>query len=199
MTAETYLALLLLAFTAAFTPGPNNAMVAASAANFGFRRTLPHIVGIGLGFPLMIFIVGLFLGEIFARSVLLREALRWGGAALLLYIAFQIARSGGLSRKGEKAARPMRATEAAAFQWINPKGWAMAIAVTAQFVSGQGGMTAALIVAATFVLMGFCSASTWAVAGQALTRWLTTENRLRWFNYGMAAMIAASVVMLFAG
>ena len=97
MGIDSFVALCVLSFSAAFTSGPNNALVAASGANFGFRKTFPHILGIALGFPVMIFVVGLFLGQIFQSSPMLRELLRWFGVALLLYVAFKIATSGGFS------------------------------------------------------------------------------------------------------
>ena len=194
--SETLIALVTLAFTAAWTPGPNNALVATSGANFGFLRSLPHVLGITLGFPLMIFIVGLFLGELFQQAPILREILRWGGAALLLYIAWKIAFSGGLGSK-EGRGRPFTFVEAAAFQWVNPKGWAMAIAVTSQFVTPENPIKTALMVSAVFTLAGLTSASSWALAGRALTRWINTDNRLRWFNITMAVLIAATVVLLF--
>lgn len=120
MGFESFIALCILSFTAAFTTGPNNALVAASRANFGFRRTFPHILSKSLGFPVMIFIVGLFLEQLFQSSLLLREVLWWVGVALLLYVAY-IATAGGLgSSAGER--RPFHFHEAALFQWVNPKG-----------------------------------------------------------------------------
>ncbi|MGV6810896.1 MAG: LysE family translocator [Brevirhabdus sp.] len=196
MAPDTFLTLLALAFAAAWTPGPNNALVAASGANFGMRATLPHVAGIGLGFPLMIFIVGMFLGQLFQASSILREGLRWGGAALLLWISWRIATSGGISStKGNP--RPFTFLESAGFQWINPKGWAMAIAVTAQFITDQNAVVTAAIVAGVFVAAGFSSAFAWASAGRALTRWINTDHRLVWFNRTMAVLIASTVVMLF--
>ena len=111
--------LILLAASSAFTPGPNNALVAASGVNFGYRRTLPHIFGIALGFAVMIFIIGLFIGQLFQQSAVLRELLRWAGVFLLLYVAYKIATAGGLTDSGGQS-RPFRFIEAAGFQWINP-------------------------------------------------------------------------------
>ena len=196
MGFESFIALCILSFTAAFTPGPNNALVAASGANFGFRRTFPHVLGISLGFPVMIFIVGLFLGQLFQSSLLLREVLRWVGVGLLIYVAYKIATAGGLgSSAGER--RPFRFHEAALFQWVNPKGWSMAIAITSQFSTPDAPMQTAIIIAAVFVFFGLASASTWAVLGVSLQRFLETENRLRWFNRVMALLIAGCVVFLF--
>ena len=196
MKFEYFIALCILSFTAAFTPGPNNALVTASGANFGFRRTFPHVLGISLGFPVMIFIVGLFLGQLFQSSLFLREALRWIGVGLLLYVAYKIATAGGLgSSTGER--RPFRFHEAALFQWVNPKGWSMAIAITLQFATPDAPMQTAIIIAAVFVFFGLASASTWAVLGVSLQRFLETENHLKWFNRVMALLIAGCVVFLF--
>lgn len=196
MTGEDFATLLLLAGVAAFTPGPNNALVANSGATFGLRRTWPHVLGIGFGFPLMIFIVGFFLGELFQTSTLLREALRWGGAAILIWIAWKIATSGGISGSGSKP-RPFTFYEAAAFQWINPKAWTMAIAITAQFVRPEAPLLSAITLGAVFVFMGLTSATTWAALGQAITVWLKDAQRLKRFNQVMAVIIVACVGLLF--
>lgn len=195
MTLESFPALLALAVATLFTPGPNNAMLAASGANFGFRRTVPHLLGVALGFPLMLMIVGLVLGGIFQTSALLREGLRWGGAALLLWIAWKVARSGGVGSKSE-GAHPMRFHQAVAFQWINPKAWSMAVATTSQFIRPETPLVTATAVALTFLALGLSSSATWTYAGQAIARWLTTERRLKAFNLVMAGLIALSVVEL---
>ena len=196
MPTDSLITLTILAATAAFTPGPNNALVASSGVNFGYRRSLPHIMGIAFGFSAMIFIVGLFLGELFQRSLLLREILRWTGVALLLFVAWKLARSGGIGSKSGTP-RPFKFVEAAAFQWVNPKGWAMAIAITAQFASDTASVQTALIVALIFIVVGLTSASAWALLGQSLRRWLDSPRRLSLFNHTMAVLIAACVVMLF--
>lgn len=195
MTIDTFLSLLGLALAASGTPGPNNALLASSGANFGLRRTLPHMTGVALGFPIMIFIVGLFLGQLFQSSVVLRETLRWGGAAVMLWLAWKIATAGGISgSKGRP--RPFTFVEAAAFQWINPKGWTMAVAITAQFISPARPVMTATVVALVFVVVSVLSTFTWAAAGRAMAGWLTTAGRLRWFNGSMAALMAASVLLL---
>lgn len=197
MSLDTFITMFILATTSAFTPGPNNAMVTASSVNFGFRRTIPHIMGIGIGFGLMVLIVGLFLGQIFQTYVILREALRWFGAALLIYVAYQIITSGGLGRSNGTP-RPMTFIEAAGFQWINPKGWAMAIALTSQFVTPTAPYATALILGATFVALGVVSAGTWAGFGVPLRRFLTNPTRLRAFNWVMGVTIAGCIILLFS-
>ena len=197
MPLEMFLNLIALAVAAAWTPGPNNALVATSGALFGMRRTWPHVLGIALGYALMVFIVGLGLGELFRQSALLREALRWAGAALLLWVAWKVATSGGLSLARSEP-RPFTFWEAAGFQWLNPKGWAMAIAVTAQYITADRPFQSASIVAAVFIAAGIGSASTWALAGRQITRRLS-EPGMRRFNLAMGALIAACVLFLFTG
>ena len=193
MPLETLPALAALAIATLFTPGPNNAMLAASGANFGFRRTIPHLLGVAAGFPLMLLIVGLVLGGLFQTSTVLRETLSWGGAALLLWIAWKIAHSGGIGSKSTDA-RPMRFVEALGFQWINPKAWSMAVAATSQFILPTAPVITAAIVAAMFLTLGLGSAATWTYAGQAIARWLTTAKRLKVFNLIMAGLIVLSIV-----
>lgn len=195
MNSETYIALLTLAVGTLFTPGPNNAMLAASGATFGFRRTIPHLLGVALGFPLMLFCVGLFLGEVFKASWLLREVLRWGGAAILLWMAWKTAISAGVGPKEAKP-HPLTTLQASAFQLVNPKGWSMAIAATAQFILPSAPLRTAAITALTFAALGFVSSASWTGLGQAFARWLTTVGRLRAFNLVMAALIVLSVVQL---
>lgn len=192
MTPETYYALIALAVATLFTPGPNNAMLASSGARFGFLPTTPHMLGVALGFPAMLLIVGLMLGEVFKTSAVLREGLRWGGAALLLWIAWKTANAGGPSKK-TAGSKPMTFLGASAFQWINPKGWSMAVAATTQFITPERPLTTAVIVAATFLAFGLASSATWVGLGQAISRWLTTDGRQRAFNITMAALIVLSV------
>jgi len=193
MPFETLPALTALAIATLFTPGPNNAMLAASGANFGFRRTVPHLLGVATGFPLMLLLVGLTLGSLFQASALLRETLRWGGAILLLWIAWKIASSAGTGSKSG-GRRPMRFFEAVGFQWINPKAWSMAIAATSQFILPSAPLATAAVVALTFLALGLGSATTWTYGGQAISRWLTTERRMRAFNLTMAGLIVLSIV-----
>ncbi len=196
MNTETLLSLITLAFATSLSPGPNNVMLASSGATFGFRRTLPHMAGVMFGFPVMVLGVGFLLGQLFETSAVLRETLKWFGAGLMLWIAWKIATAGAISSlKG--AARPMKIHEAAAFQWINPKAWAMIIAVTSQFVTGDNGGTVIPIIAAVFLMTGLTSTSLWAGFGTAMTRWLKTPGRLAWFNRIMALLIATSVTVLF--
>ncbi len=195
MTTEAMLALFGLAVAASWTPGPNNLMLAASGVNFGFRRTLPHGAGIVFGFPVMLLAVGLGLGQVFQASEALREAMRWGGAALLLWFAWRIATAGDAST--EARARPLTFLEAAGFQWINPKSWAMSLATTAQFVTGENALRESALCALAFFLSAIGSTAAWSGFGVGLRRLLRNRTRLRVFNVAMGLLVASFVVYLF--
>lgn len=135
MRQDVLYALILFCFVSGVTPGPNNVMLMSSGVNFGFRRTLPHLLGVVLGFALMVALIGLGLDAIFAHVPQLLPIMRWAGAAYMLWLAWRIANSGPV-RDGDARGRPLGFFGAAAFQWINPKAWAIAIsALTAYAVS----------------------------------------------------------------
>lgn len=195
MSPESLLALFGILVATAWSPGPNNAMLAASGATFGLRRTLPHVQGVAWGFPAMLFAVSLGLGEVFLRFPALHEVLRWVGAALLLWVAWRLATAMGAD--GTAAwSRPFTFLQAAGFQWVNPKAWMMCISIASQFMTGTDPVGTALICAAVAVLVGLTSALGWAAFGAAIAGWLRTPARLRAFNRAMAATIALGVVWL---
>ena len=195
MDPNQLILLLTIAASASFTPGPNNALLASFGASHGFRATVPHILGIGIGFPFMIFMVGLFLGEVFQQSAQLQLGVQIIGVVILLWMAWRTATAGGAGTAD--ARQPFTFWQSAAFQWVNPKGWTFAIGVAAQFVAPDRPWVTALICGGAFMAVGFGSAFVWAFAGQAMTRFLTSEARRRAFNITMGALIALSVVMLF--
>lgn len=195
--SEHLAALTAFAFAGSWTPGPNNAMLAASGARFGFRATLPHALGVAIGFAAMCFLLGLGLGEVFRHSELLREILRWAGAAAMLWIAWKIA-TAPAPGKAEGRGRPLNFLEAAAFQWINPKAWMMCIGVLAQFASGAAPMVEAAVAGTVFLVSGGTSAPAWALFGRAARRWLGEGPRLRAFNLIMAGLVLAGVLGLLA-
>lgn len=200
MTPETVLGLAILAFAASITPGPNTALLAASGARFGMRRSLPHMFGVSIGFPVMLLCVGFALGEVFRSEPLLREALRWGGAAILLWLAWKIATAPvDLPGNGAAPGRPFTFLQAAGFQWINPKAWILATAVTAQFITPEAPVVTGSIVAGVFVVIGLVCCLLWAGFGLGMARLLHRPERVRLFNLAMAALLAVSVAGLAAG
>ena len=195
MTPTTLLSLLGIALVAGWTPGPNNALVATSGAQFGFWRTLPHVAGIGIGFPFMAFCISLGLGAVFQQSMLIRESLRIIGIIVLLWFAWKVATSGKPNSQSGKS-RPFTFFESAAFQWINPKGWIMAMSISSQFADPSKPIISSSIIAGVFFFVGFTSASGWTLFGKGMQRWLTTDRRANTFNWTMAALLLLSVQMI---
>ncbi|MEL6278562.1 MAG: LysE family translocator [Pseudomonadota bacterium] len=195
MEWERLLALAAFAFASTWTPGPNNIMLANSGATFGYRASQPHAFGVALGFPIMLFLIALGLGELFKASPVFRETLKWAGAALLLYLAWRIATAGRTKTAG--GGRPFTFVEAAGFQWINPKAWSMAIGTASAFMVGLAPVKEAAICAGVFVLSGIGSSQTWTIFGVSIRRFLSTDARLRTFNVTMGLLVAGCVVFLF--
>ncbi len=193
MPFDSILALFGILLAATWTPGPNNLMLASSGATFGLRATLPHIVGVFVGFGFMLFTVALGLGEVFDRFPVIQTVLRWAGAALLLWVAWRIANTRAPGEPGART-RPFTFLQAAAFQWINPKAWAMCVGLVGQFLNAEQPVLSAAIMAVVSMLSGATSATGWAAFGQFLQRWLKSPLRLRVFNLTMAAIIVAGVI-----
>jgi threonine/homoserine/homoserine lactone efflux protein len=197
MTYDLLLALLGFAFVTSITPGPNNMMLLASGVNFGFRRTVPHMLGISLGHALMVFLVGLGLAGVFTAWPPALLALKAASVAYMLWLAWKIAHA---DRPGAGRARPQPMTflQAVAFQWVNPKAWAMALGAVSAYVAEPSPLAYAAV-AGAFACVNLPSVAVWAGAGQAVRRWLEGPGRLRAFNWGMAGLLVLSlwpVVML---
>ena len=192
MSYDVFSALLLFAFVSSITPGRNNIMLLASGVNFGFRRTIPHMLGIGAGFVVLLLAVGLGLGAVLTAFPALHTALKIAGGAYLLYLAWRVATSQTLAREGE-AARPMRFSEAAAFQWVNPKAWVMAVTAMAVYTSTEQPFLSVVLVAAAFGFVNLPSVSTWAAFGTAMRGFLSDPVRLKWFNIAMGVLLALSL------
>jgi threonine/homoserine/homoserine lactone efflux protein len=184
-------ALAAFAFVSSITPGPNNLMLLASGANFGFRRSVPHMLGIGIGFTLMVLLVGAGLARVFDAWPPAHVALKIASVAYLLWLALKIARAAE-PRTGARPARPMTFLQAAAFQWVNPKAWAMALSAVTIYAPDRGALDI-VMVALVFGAINLPSVSSWTLLGQQLARWLTDRRRLRIFNWTMAALLVLSL------
>ena len=199
MTLDLILAFAAYAFVTSITPGPNNTMLLFSGANFGFRASLPHMLGVALGFGIMVFAVGLGIGAIFQVFPVLHQILRWAGAAYLLYLAWKIA-SSGTPESGEGAGRPMGFLQAAAFQWVNVKAWIMAIGAVATYTPAEGYFGNLVLVTLVFTLVNLPCIAVWVGVGSALRDVLADPLRLRVFNVAMALLLVASLYpVLFDG
>ncbi|MBE7186289.1 MAG: LysE family translocator [Methylobacterium mesophilicum] len=192
MTLDAFLALLAFAFVSSVTPGPNNMMLMASGVNFGFRRTIPHMFGIAVGFVSLLLAVGFVLGGLLAAYPALEKAMKWLSAAYLLWLAWKIASARGIGT-GRETSRPMTFAEAALFQWVNPKAWTMALAAMGAYTSADAPVLSVLIVSLAFGLVNLPSVSVWTTFGVALRSLLANPRRLRVFNIAMALLLAVSL------
>ena len=188
---ETLIALVGFAFVTSVTPGPNNMMLLGSGANFGFRRTVPHMLGISLGHALMVFLVGMGIGEVFVAVPVLARVLEGLAVVYMLWLAWKIARSAAPSER-EAGGVPFSFLQAAGFQWVNPKAWAMALTATTVYAPGHGWAAMALV-AVGFAAVNLPSVSVWTVLGREVARFLTDARRLRVFNWGMAGVLVLSL------
>lgn len=191
MTYDLLIALLGFGIVTSVTPGPNNMMLLASGVNFGLRRTVPHMLGISLGHALMVFLVGLGIAGMFRAWPPALTLLKTGSVAYMLWLAWKIANSGAPG-EGKARAEPLSFLQAAAFQWVNPKAWAMALGAVTAYVATPSA-AAYLLVAVIFMVVNFPSVMIWAAAGQGLRRWLEGPARLRAFNWTMAVLLVASL------
>ncbi len=194
MSVEMFGALVVFAFVMSGTPGPNNMMLLASGVNFGFRRTIPHMLGISFGIMLLLLAVGFGLHEVLLRWPSIFTAIKYAGGAYLLWLAWKIANSGLLKDGGgDGAGRPMSFIEAAAFQWVNPKAWVMAVGAVATYTSESAYALTVIVVALVFGVVSGPSTGTWTVFGVALKRFLQDPGANRLFNIAMALALIASL------
>ena len=194
---ETVTALAGIAVSMTWTPGPNNAMLSASGANYGWRRSMPHVMGVTFGFPMMLILVALGLERLLRAHPAVVEALGWLGFAMMAWFAWRIARADA-TREGA-GGRPLTFPQAIAFQWVNPKAWALALYVTAGYAIGESAVANTLVAAGVFLVSGLASSYTWAAFGAAIGKALKKGRRLRAFNAAMALTLVASAAWLLLG
>ena len=196
MSQSLLVAFILFAVVMFFTPGPNNIMVLSSGLTYGFRRTLPHIAGVTIGFAFMVAAVGLGFGTIFIAFPVLRTVLKYAGAAYLIYLAVAIALSGP-PRTGEMGGRPMTFWGAAVFQWVNVKGWVMVIGTITAYAAIARFPLNIAIQTALCLLLGVISTASWTLFGSALRPVLKSERAVRAFNVLMALLLLGSLYPVF--
>jgi threonine/homoserine/homoserine lactone efflux protein len=197
MSHSLLIAFILFATVMYFTPGPNNIMLLSTAVTYGFRRSLPHIAGITIGFAFMIGAVGLGLGAIFIAYPVLQTILKYAGAAYLIYLAVAIAMSGPVKPGQDNQRGPMTFWGAAMFQWINAKGWVMVIGTITTYAAIASFPWNITIQVAISLLLGAASCTVWALFGTALRPLLTSERTVRAFNIVMAVLLLASLYPVF--
>lgn len=215
MTSEVLISLCMFAFATSATPGPNNAMLFASGVNFGLRRSVPHILGVTLGFTFMQLALGLGVGVVFEAVPGLYNVLRVLGVGYMLYLAWAIGTSTppastepttesateqtteqamAQQARGTAKAKPMTFLQASAFQWVNPKALMMCITAASTYAPPDQPVIGALIVTAAFFFVGMPCVGAWAVLGSVMRGLLQDHRRLKVFNVTMALLLAASIV-----
>jgi threonine/homoserine/homoserine lactone efflux protein len=189
-------ALISLAFVASITPGPNNLMLLASGMNHGIRRTLPHLAGVSLGFGFLIFLVALGLGAVFEKYAAVELVLKIAGGVYLIYLAWKIFKTSGISSV-DGADAPMTFLQAAAFQWVNPKAWVMATTATSTLLDSDDsiiGGAAALTLG--FWIVNLPCIATWMFSGAYAARWVENEKRIRLVNRTLGLLLVGTVALL---
>ena len=198
MPLDAILALAAIAVTMTWTPGPNNVMLTASGANFGLLQTMPHALGVAVGFPVMLFLVALGLGGLFENYPLIADGLSWLGFIAMAWFSWKIAtasvdRSAPVTRAVSK---PLNLWQAAAFQWVNPKAWTFAIWIAASYATGSDAIIAMTVAALVFLCSGLGSSIAWSAFGALIGKVLGVGLRLRVFNLAMAMLLLGSAVWL---
>lgn len=198
MSQSLLVAFMIFATVMFFTPGPNNIMLLSSALTYGFRPTIPHIMGITVGFAFMVGAVGLGLGTIFIAYPVLQTILKYVGAAYLVYLAAHIAMSEPPSAEGDRSrGRPMTFWGAAMFQWVNAKGWVMVIGTITAYAAIAAYPWNIAIQVGLSLILGSLSCVAWALFGTSLRPVLTSRRAVRAFNIVMAVLLLASLYPVF--
>ena len=195
MSLELLSALMLFALVSSVTPGPNNLMLMASGVNFGFRQTIPHMLGVSLGFVLMTILVGIGIMQLFDQFPISYQILKVVSVLYMLFLAYKIATAGRALDEQHTRSVPFTFVQAALFQWVNPKAWTMALSAITLYAPTKSWYSV-LWVAFIFGLVNFPCIASWTGLGTQLRRWLDEPKVLTRFNYGMAALLVASLYPL---
>jgi threonine/homoserine/homoserine lactone efflux protein len=191
---ETLVPYILYCIAMSGTPGPNNVMVMASGVNYGYRRSLPHIFGINVGFSLMLAVMALGLGAVFVAEPRLQMALKVVGVAYMLWLAWKIATASGIA-EGKAGGRPMTFLEGAAFQWVNVKAWFMVVgAISVYAPPGFSPLQKALYLGGVMLIAGSPPTHIWTLFGVGIRRFLQNPKALRAFNITMAVLLVFSLI-----
>ncbi|MBP7847273.1 MAG: LysE family translocator [Burkholderiales bacterium] len=195
---NSYIPLLLFCFSTSITPGPNNIMIMMSGAKFGLLKSFPHYLGICIGFNIMVFLVGLGLGEVFNSLPMLHVIIKYLGTLYMLYLAFSLIRSNsGISGTNERS-KPLTFIQAVLFQWINPKAWIMAIGVIATYsLLNVNPVYQSFIISLIFFLVGLPCIGAWFVFGVGISKYLSSHVHMKIFNVTMGVLLIFSIILMF--
>jgi len=193
MDTASLFGFIIFASIAAFTPGPNNLMLAASGANFGLRRTLPHITGVTIGFISLVILACFGLASLFAALPGVMEIARWFSLLFLLYLAYKIA-TAAPPEGVEIQTTPINFIQAVLFQTINPKAFVVIISSVTTYASQAESLyIATIFITLIFAFVTIAATLLWAYAGSQLGKLLKNRQHLRIFNFTMAGLLVASL------
>lgn len=191
---EFYLAIFLFAFSASITPGPNNIMLMTSGMNFGIKNSIPHVLGVCIGFPVMVILIGLGFSIVFDQYPMVHQVIKIIGLLYLLYLSWLIANANPNTLESEKS-KPFSFLQAALFQWVNPKAWVMASGAISAFTTlADDILWQVIIIASLFLLAATISTSSWLIFGKGIQRVLHSPQQQKLFNIAMALLLVASVL-----
>ena len=183
------------ALASTMTPGPNNIMLLSSGLTFGYKRTIPHALGINCGFPLMVLCVGSGVGKLFEVYPFIYTILKIFGIGYLSWMAWHIANTKGTLSTKNKHDKPFTFLQAALFQWINPKAWVMAVTSTTAFITDhQIASIQVMIIACIYFFSAMLSTNSWALGGVLLKRFIQNDRLVQAFNIAMAILIIGSIL-----
>lgn len=182
-------------FVMSITPGPNNVMLTASGARFGFRRTLPHILGVVCGFVVQLLAVCAGLSALFTRWPALQSMLAWVGAAYLLYLGWQMLGAGDAGSR--EAHHPVSFLQATLFQFLNPKAWVMSVTAATLFLPHElGPLLSGAYMAGVMEVIGVPCMMVWALFGTSLKHVIGAPRGRLAFNISMALALGVTAVMM---
>jgi threonine/homoserine/homoserine lactone efflux protein len=191
MSYEFVTSLSLFAFVSSITPGPNNLMLMASGANYGFKRTIPHLLGVSMGFVFMAVLLGMGLVNLFEAYPVTYQVLKVTAVVYLFYLAWKIANA-STAQASQPTGKPFTFFQAVLFQWVNPKVWAMALTTLSVYTHDRS-MQSVLLVSVIFGAVNLPCVAVWATIGQQMARLLTKPKQLRLFNRIMAILLIISL------
>lgn len=191
---ELYFAIFLFGLSAGITPGPNNIMLMTSGMNFGIKQSIPHLVGVCIGFPVMVILIGLGFSIVFNQYPIIHEVIKILGLIYLLYLSWLIASANPDKLEGKKS-KPFTFLQAALFQWVNPKAWVIATSSISAYTTLDDNIHwQVLSIAAIFFIAAVISSSTWLIFGKGIKQVLQSPKQQRLFNISMALVLVASVL-----
>ncbi|MGB5885603.1 MAG: LysE family translocator [Acinetobacter venetianus] len=195
MTLTALISFIIYSFVTSVTPGPNNIMLISSGVSFGFKRTIPHILGIGFGFGLMVTLVGFGIGSILTNSKNLYEFVKIIGIVYLLYLAYQIYISDSVNTNNKpKSHKPLNFLQASLFQWVNPKAWVMTMGAVTAYTSSSSNISIFLLIGLIYGAISIPSVGVWALVGDKLKALINDRKKIRIFNISMALLLLISII-----